>query len=266
MTTTTTRKSTAVRVATKRATAVKAPRVATKSTAAKPAPKAAVRTATKPTAVAPVKVPRTATKPATKVAVKPAPVKVAKPKAAKVAQTSKSKATKAVQPTSEKFSFYVDGEFAETLPFATLEGAQEYAETQFIEPRKGWTVTWKGNRAGYTPQVTNSRGNPVESNVRVSRGEHKDKAAPREVLGLDEYGFRNGSDSSIAAHALIEGGASRSEINEKVRERIAATNGLKTRGGKEKVIATIVGNTFMALVNKKGYSVESSWQMVPPTK
>jgi hypothetical protein len=82
-------------------------------------------------------------------------------------------------------------------------------------------------------------------------------------VATDPFNFLEGSDSSIAAHALVEGGASRAEINERVREELKKTNGLKTRSGREKIVSTIVGNVFLKLV-EQGYEVDSHWKLKPP--
>jgi hypothetical protein len=249
------------------------------------------RTAKRPatTAVRVAKRPATKTteKPAGRVATKRAvpkvePVKVSKPKVTKV-ETVEPKAPRVarrpkaveVQPEVEPttFAFLMDGEVKATKAFHTVEAAKSYGTTNFVtDTKKGWKLSWKGNRGGYTLTRHNSNGKVVDSPLVIKRA-NADGSVPQpkekpEPLGFDEFGYRNGSDSSIAAHILIEGGESRGDINEKVSEAIKAANGgsLLTRNQSEKVIPTIVGNVFMRLRKEKGYKVESTWRLVPPTE
>jgi outer membrane biosynthesis protein TonB len=97
------------------------------------------------------------------------------------------------------------------------------------------------------------------------------RTAPKDLIttrigpGTDDYGFLLGSDSSIAAQALVAGGADRSDINRKVEAVLSAKggSGLKTRSGKDKVVSTVVGNVAMKMLDA-GYTVASTWRLVPP--
>jgi hypothetical protein len=84
--------------------------------------------------------------------------------------------------------------------------------------------------------------------------------APRQK---DEFGFMEGTDSSIAAHALVEGGFDRVSIYNTIRDRIEhnSTNGLTTRNGTDKNIPNLVA-TVVKQMRNRGYVVESSWRMV----
>jgi hypothetical protein len=247
--TTTTR--TAVRKVAKKATATTTAkgRVATKPVVAKPEPKKIAKPKVTAPVEAEVKAPRVATKPKTAVAPKP---------------------TAVTKPDYEHFAFLVDGEHKVSKTLKDIEAAKAYAEAELMtDSKKGWTVEWKGNRGGYTATRLNSRGTEVDSPVVIKRtGEDGKLPTPKvkaEPLGFDEFGYRNGSDASIAAHILVEGGRSRSEINERVAQAIKEANGsLLTRTGSEKVIPTIVGNVVMRL-REKGYKIESAWRLVPPT-
>lgn len=77
---------------------------------------------------------------------------------------------------------------------------------------------------------------------------------------MDEVtGFAIGTDSHIIAEALVEGGESRQDIIEYLRENMNT----ETRNGTEKPVANLVS----AIINKmldRGFTVESSYRLVPP--
>lgn len=79
----------------------------------------------------------------------------------------------------------------------------------------------------------------------------------------DPFGFIEGTDSSIAAYALHEGGTDRMEIYERIRERIKndTTAGLITRKGTEKNIPNLAA-TVVKQMRARGWIVESTWRMV----
>lgn len=84
--------------------------------------------------------------------------------------------------------------------------------------------------------------------------------APRQK---DQFGFMEGTDSSIAAHALAEGGADRVTIYDKIRDQIESNSesGLQTRNGTEKNIPNLVA-TVLKQMRDRGWVVESTWRVV----
>ena len=88
---------------------------------------------------------------------------------------------------------------------------------------------------------------PTESNVRQK----------------DPHGFIEGTDSSIAAYALVEGGTDRLAIYERIRNEIESntTAGLVTRKGTEKNIPNLAA-TVVKQMRNRGWIVESTWRMV----
>ena len=89
------------------------------------------------------------------------------------------------------------------------------------------------------------------------------KAEPRE---RDEFGFLEGTDSSITAQVLAEGGHSRPALYAVIAERISAAAGggddaLVTRNGTQKNIPNLVA-TVVSSMKKRGYVIESTWKMV----
>ena len=85
--------------------------------------------------------------------------------------------------------------------------------------------------------------------------------APRQK---DQFGFMEGTDSSIAAHALAAGGADRTTIYDNIREQIESNSesGLQTRNGTEKNIPNLVA-TVLKQMRDRGWIVESTWRVVP---
>lgn len=79
----------------------------------------------------------------------------------------------------------------------------------------------------------------------------------------DQFGFMEGTDSSIAAHALHRGGSDRVAIYEAIREDIESNTdaGLQTRNGTEKNIPNLVA-TVVKQMRNRGWIVESTWRMV----
>jgi hypothetical protein len=78
---------------------------------------------------------------------------------------------------------------------------------------------------------------------------------------LNEHGFVKGSDSEKIVEVLLEGGADRAEINAKV---LKALGKRKTRNGNEPNTSSLIANILRRLKDK-GYHIESTWQLVPPT-
>lgn len=93
-----------------------------------------------------------------------------------------------------------------------------------------------------------------------------EKVAKPEPRERDEFGFLEGTDSSITALTLAEGGFSRPALYAVIEERIAAQAGntedaLVTRNGTQKNIPNLVA-TVVSSMKKRGYKIESTWKMV----
>ena len=76
---------------------------------------------------------------------------------------------------------------------------------------------------------------------------------------MNAHGFRNGSDSATIVDILVAGGLDRQDINDKV----AAAIGTETRTGRTKNIPSLISG-LLARLEERGYTVESSWRVVPP--
>jgi hypothetical protein len=79
--------------------------------------------------------------------------------------------------------------------------------------------------------------------------------------GMNPHGFRNNSDSAKIVEIMIAGGLDRQDINEKVADAITT----ETRNGHRKNIPSLVSG-LLARLEKRGYVIESSWKLIPPTK
>jgi hypothetical protein len=86
----------------------------------------------------------------------------------------------------------------------------------------------------------------------------KKVAPPARVREKDEYGFEVGTDSSVIAEELIEGGASRQDINDRVGERI----GYETSNGTEKNVPALVSGILNRMLATGEFEVESDWRLV----
>ena len=84
----------------------------------------------------------------------------------------------------------------------------------------------------------------------------KPRPAPR---GLNDHGFRIGSNSATIVDILIAGGADRQDIN----DRVATAIGTHTKNGHVKNIPSLISG-LLARLESKGYHIESSWKVVPP--
>lgn len=90
----------------------------------------------------------------------------------------------------------------------------------------------------------------------------KAERAPRaDWREYDENGFMVGSASATIADILIAGGESRNDINARVAEAIGDT----TRTGQPKNTAAVVSGMIHKLL-ARGFTVESSYRLVPPAK
>ena len=85
------------------------------------------------------------------------------------------------------------------------------------------------------------------------------KPSRRQPRGMNAHGFRNGSDSATIVDILVAGGLDRQDINDKV----AAAIGTETRTGRTKNIPSLISG-LLARLEERGYTVESSWRVVPP--
>ena len=81
----------------------------------------------------------------------------------------------------------------------------------------------------------------------------------RQPRGMNTHGFRNGSDSATIVDILVAGGLDRQDINDKV----AVAIGTETRTGRTKNIPSLISG-LLARLEERGYSVESSWRVIPP--
>jgi hypothetical protein len=86
-----------------------------------------------------------------------------------------------------------------------------------------------------------------------------DTGSRRKKKGMTKHGFRVGSDSAIIVDLLVAGGLDRQDINEKVA---AAINPV-TRSGRNKNIPSLISG-LLARLEERGYTIESSWRLVPP--
>lgn len=86
-------------------------------------------------------------------------------------------------------------------------------------------------------------------------------ATPINYVKVDEYGFRENSDSSIIVGIMLKGGLDRQDINEKVAQAIST----ETKSGRVKNIPSLISGLLIRL-QKRGFTVEASWQLVAPKK
>jgi hypothetical protein len=95
----------------------------------------------------------------------------------------------------------------------------------------------------------------------------KVEAKPKQTTGegrtVDLHGFTPGTDSSLIAEALVEGGETRVDVNRLAAEKIAKVNGIKTRQGSDKNVPSLLSSILKRL-QAQGYTIESSWRLVPP--
>lgn len=115
-------------------------------------------------------------------------------------------------------------------------------------------MTKKVRKKTTTPKTTG------KSRTARTKAEAITAPAPRQK---DQFGFMEGTDSSIAAHALAEGGTDRVAIYDIIRENIESHSdgGLQTRNGTEKNIPNLVA-TVLKQMRNRGWIVESTWRVV----
>lgn len=79
----------------------------------------------------------------------------------------------------------------------------------------------------------------------------------RQPTGVD---FKAGSDMALVWSVIKKGGPTRRDVLQSCREALSAT---KTRKGGEKPVSTIV-NHVLRRAEGSGWTVKSSWKIVPP--
>lgn len=78
---------------------------------------------------------------------------------------------------------------------------------------------------------------------------------------MNEHGFVVGSESEKIVNVLLEGGAGRQEVNQKV---LKALGNKQTANGQAPNVSSLIANILKRL-KEKGYTVEAKWQLHPPT-
>jgi hypothetical protein len=120
-----------------------------------------------------------------------------------------------------------------------------------------------GARRGRPPGSKNKTGPATK---KVSAPAKKKNAKPGSGRGganrpvNEETGFVEGTDQDVIASCLLEGGESRQEIAERVESLIET----ETRNGTDKQIVNMISGVLSKLL-ARGYTVEQSFQVVPPT-
>lgn len=94
---------------------------------------------------------------------------------------------------------------------------------------------------------------------KVSKPKSKRGGSTREMDPVT--GFAIGTDSQFIAEALIEGGQTRQDIIDWLRENMDT----ETRTGTEKPISNLVAAVHNKLLDR-GFTVEGSFRLVPPAK
>lgn len=110
-------------------------------------------------------------------------------------------------------------------------------------------------------KATTKKSTPTHNKKTAKKSTTKKAVAestPREMDKLT--GFSVGSDQYVIAHELLKGGASRSEITERVAKLLPST----TRTGTPKPITNLVSSVYNNLV-RKGFRTEESFKVLEPT-
>lgn len=81
------------------------------------------------------------------------------------------------------------------------------------------------------------------------------RSLPRD---LNEHGFVKGSNSEKIVDAMLAGGESRQAIADDLRKKITGQNG-------QEVNTPALMSGLLHKLEAKGYKVESSWKLLPPT-
>lgn len=83
----------------------------------------------------------------------------------------------------------------------------------------------------------------------------------RSKQARDEHGFREGSNSSKAVNEMLRGGTSRQEV----ADRIVESCGGITRSGTP-INGSGMMTTLIKQLQEQGYTVETTWTLVPPRR
>lgn len=118
------------------------------------------------------------------------------------------------------------------------------------------TANKKGPAAKKTAaKKTSAKKTPVKN---VNKPKSKRGGFHREIN--EETGFVVGTDQDAIASALLEGGESRAAIVEDLYNSLDT----ETRNGTDKMITNMVSGVLKKML-ARGYTVESSFVVVPPT-
>lgn len=129
------------------------------------------------------------------------------------------------------------------------------------------TKTSTRARAGARSSSSTTKGKASTKSTTTKKASKSSGTSAKErtpsTREFDPFGFVKGGDSSIIAHALVEGGFDRKDVNDKIVAEIEKTNGIETRGGGTKNVPSLVSG-ILSRLEEKGYTVESEWRLVPP--
>jgi hypothetical protein len=119
-----------------------------------------------------------------------------------------------------------------------------------------------------TKKATSKKATAKKATAKKTTSKGKTKASPkREHYGpqTNEHGLVPGSDTATMLDIMLEGGTDRNDINSQVEKAIKKSTGLQTRAGNDKNIPTMV-SSLLSRMQEKGYTIESSWVLVPPAE
>jgi hypothetical protein len=102
---------------------------------------------------------------------------------------------------------------------------------------------------------------PVTAKKRAAKPEVKAKGGQALPRTLNEHGFVIGSDSEKIVEVLLQGGESRTELTAKITKALSKGKG---RNGEPPNVSSLIANVLRRLKDK-GYTIESHWQLMPPT-
>lgn len=86
------------------------------------------------------------------------------------------------------------------------------------------------------------------------------------IRELNENGFVEGTDSAIIAASLLEGAATRADVNLLAEQNIAKINGIDNRNGGTKYVPSMVSGIYNRMMATGEYEVESTWKLVRKEK
>lgn len=122
------------------------------------------------------------------------------------------------------------------------------------------------SKKGPAAKKTAAKAPAKKSAAKKSPAKVKDVKKPASKRGgfhreiNEETGFVVGTDQDTIALALLEGGESRADVVESLYNTLET----ETRNGTEKQITNMVSGVLNKML-KAGYTVESSFRVVPPT-